>query len=180
MSKRVVLKSVAAVAAVGFVLMFSSCGDKVKPTEDPKEKPKQHEIVGTWKQEKVEVKELECGDPFTEAILKAMFQQYMGEGADNDSTEIQFSANGKVKFITTGEEEVVADYKINGKKLTIISSEEFAQTYDFSIVGGKTMYWDADYDLPTLEMLSEAISEMFEREVEITKLSTRTTLKKQK
>ena len=128
MSKRIVLKSVIAVVMVGFILSFSSC------------KKEEKLIVGKWKYEKIEIKELACTDPETEMMLRLSFQF----GASMIAEELglktmEFTKDGKV--ITNQE---TASYKVNGNKLTITNSDYLSGNFDISFEKKTTMYVEMD------------------------------------
>ena len=175
MSRKIVLKSVFAVAVLGFVLVFSSC-KKDDPKDDPKNEPKEepkkeHAIVGTWMYEKVKIV-----DPMQEIMLNTFLPMM---GIDKTFNELfeerfggtyEFTKDGKVLYQTTE-----GNYEINDNKLTIDIG--ISGTFDFSIVD-KTMYWDIDL----VEMLSEFGIEdanTYLATLGITKIDVRVTLKKQ-
>ncbi|MCL2132170.1 MAG: hypothetical protein FWH36_06955 [Lentimicrobiaceae bacterium] len=175
MSKRIVLRSVAVVAVLGFVVAFSSCKKEEEPKkEEPKEKV--HEIVGVWKYQKNELKELSTtADPAKEIMLKAIIQQMLGE-AGKSGDEVEFTKDGKVVFRDSSGEDGTGTYEIKGDKLTVIVDEN-VQTFDCSILG-KTMYWNTEFDEETLEDLSLLASMFLEEEIEVTKCVLQTTLTK--
>ena len=103
-----------------------------------------HEIVGAWRYEKSEIKEIVCDDPLTAAMIQVAFQTY---GIDEMIEEIfggryEFTTDGNVKHWTdSGTDE--GSYTVNENKLTITNSENLSSTFDFSIVNNK-MYLDFD------------------------------------
>jgi len=129
MSKRIVLKSVIAVVMVGFVLSFSSC------------KKEEKLIVGKWKYEKIEIKELACTDPETEMMMRLGFQF----GASMVAEELGL---GTIEFTKDGKavsKNGTANYKVNGDKLTISDPENMPSgTIYLSFPKKKTMCWDMD------------------------------------
>ena len=162
MSKKIVLKSVIAIAMLGFVLVFSSC-KKEKDEESKKEEPKKeepkkeevHEIVGVWEYEKVELKELTCSNPSLESLIKIALQQ--PEVVESFIEEFkgiyEFTKDGK---IIAGDD--IGNYEIQGNKL-IITESSISGTFDFSIAG-KKMYWNTALDAQSLEYLSAFLSEL--------------------
>jgi hypothetical protein len=176
------MKSVAVVAVLGFVLAFSSCkkDDDPKPKEEPK---KEHDIVGKWKYDKVELKEFECSDPLMTIMLKTVIQQYMSMGmAEMMTGEIEFTKDGKAITRMAEESDDVATYTVNGSKLTTTSEDGFSTTYDISFPNKNTMCWDMNADADALEELSEGlqmlVEEVFglEGEVQVTKCKIQMTL----
>jgi len=143
MSKRIVLKSVLAVVMVGFVLCVSSCEkDNPPKKEDPKkEEPKEHAIVGKWKYEKIELKELVCSNPLMEDIVRGVLQQpdIINAFAADFTGDFEFTKDGSVIRKTTAGNDT-GSYTINNNKLTMTSSS-ISGTFDFSITNG-TMYLD--------------------------------------
>ena len=156
MSKRIVLKSVLAVAMLGFVLVFSSC------------KKEEKQIIGKWKYENIELKEFACADPFMEAIIKMGFQTSASKIAKEMGLEsIEFTKDGKV--ISKNE---TAKYKVNGNKLTVTDSENISGTFDISFEK-KTMYWNINM----MEVAGENAAEFIG--MGVTKCTMRITLAKQ-
>jgi hypothetical protein len=169
MSKRIVLKSVIAVVMVGFVLSFSSCK---KPEEQkPNEKP---DIVGKWKIEKTEITDFACSDPLMTVMLKPILQQYMGSGIGE---EIEFTKDGKM-IISSPYGGATAEYTVSNGKLTFIS-DGTTDICDISFPDKKTMWMDDNAGEEERYKFSEMLSVATERDIQITKLSSRTILKKQ-
>ena len=142
MSKKIVAKGVVAIAMVGFVFAFSAC-KKEEPKKDPP-KEKVNSIVGKWRYEKAELKEVKCIDPTMEPLIKMAFQQYgvadmIGSYFAGD---YEFTKNGKL-IISSEDGNYEANYVTNGNKLTITGSDILSGTFDYSI-SGKKMYWDID------------------------------------
>jgi len=124
MDRKIVLKSVLFIAVVGFVLVFSSCQKDEK------------KIIGKWKYEKIEIKELSCSDVFTEAFIRTMWAMMSpADIADELGGTIEFTKKGKV--IADGEES--ATYKVTDSKLTITPDVGESMTCDYSFPDKKTM-----------------------------------------
>jgi len=145
MSKRVVLKSIVAVAVAGFVLMFSSCkkpNDEQKeiPQEEPKEEPSA--IVGVWIYEKIELYKLTCEDPSDELLIKAFIQMgLLNEFASKIAYEtVEFTQDGEVIYNANTND--TDSYTTANNKLTITKNGK-SSTYDYSIANNK-LYWDID------------------------------------
>jgi len=125
MSRKIVLKSILAIAMVGFVLVSVSC------------KKEEKQIIGKWKFDKVEIKELACTDPITETVAKMVLPAIAnGIVTETGLEAVEFTKDGKA--ITKKE---TAKYKVNGNKLTITNSDYISGTSDISF-DKKTMYWD--------------------------------------
>ena len=156
MSKKIVLKSLLAVVMVGFVLSLSSC------------KKDEKKIIGKWKYEKIEVKNLVCSDPTKTNELKSKIEQFQNAFIGMVS-EVEFTEDGKM--ITRGllgGEDQTSSYKVKDGKI-IVNDE--ASDLSFS---GKKMYWERDMDKETLEGLAM----FFGEDAEITKCTMRATLTK--
>ena len=161
MSKRIVLRSLLAMVMVGFVLSLSSCKEEKK-------------IVGVWKYDKVDIKELACSDPLTTIMLRS-FAKQMFESAVG--SEVEFTKDGKALF-RGGDGTETGSYRVSDNKLAI-SSGGLTETYNLSFPDKKTMCWDMTMDKSMLEEYSLLISLFLEEEVEITKCAIQITLKKQ-
>jgi hypothetical protein len=155
MSKKIVMKSVAAVAVLGIVLLFSSCQKDEK------------KIIGTWKCEKTEIKDLSSSDVFMGIWLKTMLQQYLGSGIVFIN-EVEFTKEGKIMAHTMLGERI-GTYKVNDSKLTITSSGFFDGTHGISFPDKKTLQWDLVANDELLIYLSEMVSIIFEEEIDITR-----------
>jgi hypothetical protein len=152
MSKRIVMRSVAAVAVLGFILSFSSCQKDEK------------KIIGTWKYESVEIKELSCPDPLMAAKIRLYIQEEIGN-----------SVGGKVEFTKNGmmisSDGSMGFYKVNDSEL-IVNSMMY---YGISFPNKKTMLLTADMtDIITLLAML-----VWEEDVVITKCIIQETLKKE-
>jgi len=159
MNRRVVLNRSVAVVVLGFCLAFSSC------------KKDEKKIIGLWKYEKTELTEFSCSDPMMTIALKPDAQQYFGY---NMVGEVEFTEDGKAIFLSIYGK-VIADYKVNDSKLTIISPSR-TEISDISFPDKKTVVLNRDADMLTLEELR--IFLQIEQEVQITKCRIQTTLTK--
>ena len=162
MSKRIVVKSVIAVVMAGFVLSLSSC------------KKDEKKIIGTWKYDKVEVKEITCSNPLLNSMLKSFAPQALGAYLSSVDGEIEFTKDGKAMYRSTGN---TATYKVNDSKLTITNN--ITNIYELSFPDKKTMQWEQDMDRYYLELISDLIEANSGYEIRITKCSYREILKKQ-
>jgi hypothetical protein len=166
MRKRIVIKSVIAVVAAGFMLSLSSC------------KKDEKRIIGVWKIEKIEITDLACSDPFMTFALKSAIQQYMALGAGVlSSGEIEFTKSGKM-ITSTPFGSSAEDYVVSNGKLTIISNGT-TNVSDISFPDRKTMWMDAHASEQDISDLSEVLRMVMDEDVQITKISSRTILKKQ-
>ena len=169
MSKRIAFKSVIAIVMVGFILSVSSCQKEEK------------KIIGVWKLENNEVTDFACSDPIATMILRPIIQQFMGGGSSD--VEYEFTKNGKVNVHTGGMIETLT-YKVNDSKL-LLTTNGMTQSYDLSFPEKKTMQWNLNMDKSTLALYSKMIAMALKYEgidvgdLEITKFSMRTMLKKQ-
>jgi len=184
MNRKIALKSVLAVAMVGFVLVSASCKKEDPKKEDPKPKPEEkvHQIVGTWNYETVSLKDVVCDDPATKVAMFYMFENF--EMASNIETILggtyEFTADGKTTHKINDETEK-GSYVVDGSKLTITYAEDnVSATFNLSFAD-KAMYWEFDiFDMteilakhgyePYLDLLSD---------YEVTKAVLKITLKKQ-
>jgi hypothetical protein len=125
MNRKIVLRSIIAVVLLGVVLVFSSC------------KKEEKQIIGKWKFDKVEIKELSCTEPIMETVAKMVLPAIVNGIVTEIGLEaVEFTKDGKA--ITKKE---TAKYKVNGNKLTITNSDYISGTSDISF-DKKTMYWD--------------------------------------
>ena len=153
MSRKIVLKSVLAVAMLGFVLVSASCTKEKPKEEDPTPKPKEktEEIIGLWRYDTVCIKEVACDNPNIEAFVKIYVRDF---GITAHLEEVfgeayEFTTDGKAIHRTEKGSDK-GSYTINGDKLTITDSEKTSSTFDLSFVD-KTMYWTFDlFDMTEL------------------------------
>ena len=129
MNKRTVLKSVLAVAILGFVLVFSSC------------KKEEQKIIGTWKCQKVEIKELQA-TPEIETAVRSLFVLAQGLIKESFGT-VEFTKDGKMLSTSNGVA-VVSNYAVNGSKLTLTYPEDATSTTAEISFKKKEMYMDSD------------------------------------
>jgi len=133
-------------------------------------------IVGVWKYEKIEIKELSCTDPEFEAELRAEIATISTYVALMGTVE--FTKDGKVTLQNAVGSET-GTYTLKNKTLTIVISGESpfggeksgGGTMDCTFPKKNTMQWDAD-------ALQQGVNEMLS-ERGVTKYVVRTTLKKQ-
>lgn len=131
MNKRIVLKSVLAVAIVGFVLVFSSCKEEKK-------------LIGKWKSSGMTIKELKCSDPAGEAFLRLLLGAGQGMMADSMNLgTMEFTKDGKV-ISNSGGQSQTGTYKATDKQLTITMSDGIPVTMDYSIPKKKEMILEMD------------------------------------
>jgi len=128
MGRKIVLKGVLFIAVVGFVLVFSSFQKDEK------------KIIGKWKHEKIEIKELSCSDMPTDTLIRTMWAM-VPDFIDELVIIIEFTKNKKV--IVTGNE--FAAYKIMDNKLTIILDGGESMTCDYFFPDKKTMCLFVDF-----------------------------------
>jgi len=163
MSKKVVFKSVLAVAMLGFVLVFSSCQKEEK------------KIIGTWKYKNVEIREFSSTNPLLDAGMRiglsTMAPMYVGNMFEGT---IEFTKKGKVINQNWG---VATTYKITDGKLVITFDDGKVWNLNYSISDKGKMYWDANL----LEIFEGGILEITTdtEEIGIAKLVVRITFDKQ-
>jgi len=105
--------------------------------------PKISGIVGVWKYEKIEIKEVKCDNLTTELAIKMGFQQMAGESFDGYlGGTYEFVKDGKLIY-RTGIGDGEANYTVDGSKLTITDFDFISGTFDF-FISDKKMYWDVD------------------------------------
>jgi len=128
MNRKIVFKSTLFVAMLGFVLLFSSCKEEKK-------------IIGKWKVEKMELKELSCSDPLAEALIKWVFAMASSPADTSDfGGVIEFTKDGKeISYTESGNE--TSTYKMSGSKLTVTDKDGKTTKCDCSFPDKKTMLW---------------------------------------
>jgi len=161
---KIVLKSVLAVAVLGFVLMFLSCqkGGKM--------------IIGTWKYKNVEIRDFSTTNPLIEGGLRMGLSMMLPRFVDEmfEGT-IEFTKKGKAINQNWG---AATTYKANDGKLVITFDDGKVWNLNYSISDKKKMYWDAN----VLEIFSEEIFEGISQsgiDLEIKKFVVRLTFDKE-
>jgi len=125
MNRKIVFRSTLFVAMLGFVLLFSSCKEEKK-------------IIGKWKFEKMEIKELSCSDPVTEAFIRLGIAMASSADVSGLGGVIEFTKDGKaISYTESGNETLT--YKVNGNKLTITNKDGETVKCDCSFPEKKTM-----------------------------------------
>lgn len=155
MSKKIVLRSVYAIAMIGLILSVSSC--------DKDEK----KIIGVWEYESVILKDFSCSDPSMTVTAKATVQESLNNMI---GSKIEFTKKGVTISLNDGS---MGTYKIEDHKLILGEGSGFVQTYDLSFPEKKKMQMETDLDAFTLVSLSLAL---FDGHVEVNKCSYQTTL----
>jgi len=164
MSRKIVLKSVLVVVVLGFVLTLSSCQKDEK------------KIIGKWKAEKVEIKELSCSDPLLAAFIRAIFTMASPDDVSEFGGTIEFTKDGKaISYSANGTE--TATYKVSGNKLTIIADGE-STSFDYSFPAKKTMLWLVNV-LEQDDLLGALTEEYDGLDIPVTKLVIGITFSKQ-
>ena len=122
-SKKIVLKSVFAVAVLGFILVFSSC------------KKDEKIIIGLWKYEKMEISELSCIDPFMEMMIRIGFQSSVSV---SDFGTVEFTKEGKaITQSTYGND--IGTYKLKGNELIMTTSDGVSGASKYTLPDKKTL-----------------------------------------
>jgi len=153
MSKQNLMKSVIAMVMTGFIL-FSCQKDEKK-------------IVGVWKVDTIEIKELKYSDSEHEAQMR---QYVAGISATTDRMgTIEFTKDGKVILNTIEKGTYTLD---NGKLVVLVGGGSMFGTIDCSFPKKNTMYWDID-------QLEDEGERAVYAEEGVTKYVWRWTLKKQ-